>query len=357
MPPFELSSATKKAIKEHIPGFRKYLASAQYKEEARVHDGNVYFVQKELPGRMDGFSEADLAELIDRLGSPPGGGAYNANLVIRDNGLDKIREELQRLLNTTPPAGRSYVRFLREVRRFGPSLITGVLSYLDPKTCGVWNGQVRKGLRVLGITKPLKYHLSAEEYDEFNQLLRAIGEQLPQIQGNKANAWLSTVFLCYVAKSPPPPPPPEDFDHDEVRDLVYGIGSMLGFDVDKEVVVAHGARVDAVWRARIGNLGQVTYVFEVHKSGSIDSLILNLQKAQSNPTVQKVIAVSDETQLGKIQAECRSLHENFRKAMSFWPVHEVLQVSEALLSATAIIDKLGLLPGQSGHPAPGGAVQ
>jgi len=53
----------------------------------------------------------------------------------------------------------------------------------------------------------------------------------------------------------------------------------------KERKVARGAQVDAVWQARIANLGVVTYVFEVQRHGSIDSLILNLQRAQNNPTV------------------------------------------------------------------------
>jgi len=39
--------------------------------------------------------------------------------------------------------------------------------------------------------------------------------------------------------------------------------------------------------------GLVTYVFEVHRKGSVDNLIVNLQKALNNPTVQKIIAVSD----------------------------------------------------------------
>jgi hypothetical protein len=73
-----------------------------------------------------------------------------------------------------------------------------------------------------------------------------------------------------------------EFDHDEIRDLLADIGGSLGFDTDTEVKVAHGARVDVVWRARIANLGLVTYVFEVHRSGSMDSLILNLQKAMAS---------------------------------------------------------------------------
>ncbi|MCX7974129.1 MAG: hypothetical protein N3B16_06450 [Candidatus Aminicenantes bacterium] len=50
-------------------------------------------------------------------------------------------------------------------------------------------------------------------------------------------------------------------------------------------------------------MGVVTYVFEVNKKGAIDSLLLNLQKATSNPTVQKVIAVSDIDQIEKINNE------------------------------------------------------
>ena len=124
--------------------------------------------------------------------------------------------------------------------------------------------------------------------------------------------------------------------------MIRDIGVMLGFDADTEVQVAHGARVDVVWRARIGNLGMVTYVFEVHRSGSIDSLLLNLQKAKSSPTVQKVIAVSDERQLEKIKSESEGLPEGFRRALEFWPVKEVQRVGENLQTAMEIINRLGL---------------
>jgi len=83
-----------------------------------------------------------------------------------------------------------------------------------------------------------------------------------------------------------------EFDHDEIRDFIRDIGISLGFEAETEKTIGHGARVDVIWRAKIANLGVVTYVFEVHKSGSIDSFVLNLQKAIRNPTVQKVIAVS-----------------------------------------------------------------
>ena len=41
----------------------------------------------------------------------------------------------------------------------------------------------------------------------------------------------------------------------------------------------------------------------MQSKGSIDSLILNLKKAQSNAAVQAVVAVADEEQLAKIISE------------------------------------------------------
>ena len=41
-------------------------------------------------------------------------------------------------------------------------------------------------------------------------------------------------------------------------------------------------------------MGKVIYAFEVQTHGSIDSLILNLQKATNNFAVQAIVAVSDE---------------------------------------------------------------
>jgi flagellin-specific chaperone FliS len=58
--------------------------------------------------------------------------------------------------------------------------------------------------------------------------------------------------------------------------------------------------------------------------------------------VQKVIAVSDEQQLEKIEGESEGLPEEFRRALGFWRVNEVRRVGENLQSAMEIINRLGL---------------
>jgi len=71
---------------------------------------------------------------------------------------------------------------------------------------------------------------------------------------------------------------------------------------------------------------------------------MNLQRAKSSPTVQKVVAISDETQLEKIESESEGLPEEFRRNLEFWPVEEVLMVAENLESAMEIINRLNLTP-------------
>ena len=178
-----------------------------------------------------------------------------------------------------------------------------MLASKAPDQCAIWNDVARKALTILGFedTLPLtKYRIRGEELAQFNDVCRNIADELAAAGLPKPDLFGVDYFLYEVAQSPPGPviTPPDNekekqFDHDEIGEHLRDIGIWLGFQADTRQKVSHGAEVDVLWRAQIGNLGVVTYVFEVQKSGSIDSLILNLQRARANPTVQKVVAVSD----------------------------------------------------------------
>lgn len=76
--------------------------------------------------------------------------------------------------------------------------------------------------------------------------------------------------------------------------------------------------------------------------GSIDSLILNLKKAQSNAAVQAVVAVADEEQLAKIIQESAGVIDE--KSLRTWDSEDVLAVYDALVRAHESINKLALVP-------------
>ena len=348
MSAINLTLEQKRAIRRHLQAFRRYADSEQLQEEKKYRLSRVSYFQERLPKRVAELSEADVNELVAMLWASRmwGNKQYLAQKIIADNGIEKLRRELKALLDASAPVETRYERFLSQIKGLGPASVTEMLCYTQPETCGIWNQKARQALKILGLgnyVNPDKYRLSASEYKTFNQLLRSIREELEAAGFRDADLLFVDFYLYEISQSTPGPEPwPGEFDHDEIRDVIRDIGMMLGFDADTEVQVAHGARVDVVWRARIGNLGMVTYVFEVHRSGSIDSLLLNLQKAKGSPTVQKVIAVSDEGQLEKIKSESEGLPEEFRRALEFWPVEEVQRVGENLQAAMEIINRLGL---------------
>jgi hypothetical protein len=132
------------------------------------------------------------------------------------------------------------------------------------------------------------------------------------------------------------------FDHDEIRDYIRDIGLGLGFDAETEKRMSHGVKVDVVWRIQIAKLGVINYVFAVQSRGSLDSLMMNLQKAKSNPNVQKSIVVSDKEELKLVQEEVSGLPEELRKSISLWDVEDVTHTHEHLSEALKDIKRLDL---------------
>jgi hypothetical protein len=354
--PLELSHAQREAIKPHLKKFRTYAESPRFKQDQELRRDQLDFFQREVPKRLPVFSEADLAEIVTRLWAARiwGDKQYLIQKIVSVNGIEKVKSELARLWDTALPVHDRYEHFVENISHLGPAAVTEMMCYIEPHRCGIWNKQAREALKVLGLdsfVSPTKYRLTGAEYETFNRLLSAIATDLSNSNFSDVDLLFVDFFLYEIAQSETPEEREQISEitagHDEVRDMIAAIGAMLGFDTDVEFSIAPGAKVDVVWRARIGNLGVVTYVFEVQKGGSIDSLILSLQKAKNSPTVQKVVAVSDDEQLQKIERETQGLQAEFRNSLAFWKISEVQQVSQSLQAASEIINRLGLVPGKT----------
>ncbi len=348
-----LTEELRKRIHDYIGPFEQYLSSPEGRRDTQDRLERRRFFQSFTSEKLAELEEAELGELISHLWASRifTNKRYLVERLVTENGLPKLRQALQELMWGEGSVYDRYSQFLKEVKWFGPAMVTELLAHVHPRQCGVWNDRARKALVVLGFGELLplkKYTLSAREYESFCRVLSAIAAELSGLEiPDEPDLLLVDYFLYEVFSSQKRKLIPEtlvkEFYHDEIRDMIRDIGSWLGFEAESEEKIAHGARVDVVWRARIGNLGVVTYVFEVHKGGSIDSLILNLQKARSNPTVQKVIAVSDQRQLERLRQEVHGLPEEFRKALGYWKVAEVEQVYQNLAEATESIQRLELV--------------
>jgi hypothetical protein len=153
-------------------------------------------------------------------------------------------------------------------------------------------------------------------------------------------------FASLQHKAPAPSQAPAEevqFDHDAVVDRIVELGDGLGFEVQKESPIAAGCRIDAIWRSRVANLGTIAYAFEVHKGGSRDSAILNLQRVRRDPTIQKVVIVSSEKELEAFRREIASLDEAFRNSVSYFEVGDLQRALDHLQELKDILRTLGLL--------------
>lgn len=302
--------------------------------------------------KLDQMSEVSFSELISDLWASGlwGNKDYLVQNIIQSNGgIENIKKKFINLLYGKKPFEERFDEF--DVKNIGPASITEILCMFSPDKYGIWNINTRNGLRVLTYTDPpfTKYRITGKDYNLINSVMGYVADELRKLGMTNVDMLTVDYFLYKVSElgdvgktKSQPDKVSIEFDHDEVRDYLRDIGNILGFEAVTEYTVATGAKVDTMWSAKIGNLGSIRYVFEVQMGGSIDSLILNLQRARSNQTVQRVVAVSDAKQLEKIKAEVETLPEEFRKSLVFWDQQDVVKTYEMLFKAQELMAELGL---------------
>ncbi len=307
------------------------------------------------------MSESVFLEYIGRLWSMSmwGNKQYLVGKLISDNGFDAIKKHIAELLFGTKTLEKRWDSFKKNVKGIGPATISELLQYVYPDKCIILNKSIILCLSYLGIQDipRVNYQYTGAKYVELCKVAQKIANAL-QATGMGDCDMLAVDYFLWDEVLPfaeqndnstviPTPIPVETESesrslHDEIKEKLVAIGNLLGFESKQEVRISAGAIVDAVWEAKIGNMGKAIYVFEVQSRGSTDSLILNLKKALNNAAVQAVVAVADEDQLMKIVRESEGVIE--RKSLRTWKIEEVLAVYDNLARAHESINQLALVP-------------
>ncbi len=348
-----LTNETIRRVRSYLPGFYEFLKTEKGRKWLEERLERIEEFSKLLAKEaLKGFTEADFIRIMSRLWANMlwANKQYPAERVLSNVKIEELRSRLSDLLWADKPLAQRYDEFRKAVKGMGPAQITEILSFINPTEYGIWNRRSREALKILGLENIIpvkKYDLSGNEYERFNAILKEIAAILKSKEIPSPNLLDVDLFLYYVVATAKKTETPEmeteeEFDHDEIKEMLLQIGQGLGFEVDSEVPLAPGTKVDVIWRAKIGNLGEVKYVFEVHREGSIDSLLLNLIKAQSDSTVQKIIAVSDEKRLNNIRREVSSLPQ-LSDRLIYWTVSEVKRAAELLGELKEIMEKLELV--------------
>ena len=347
-------------VAHFIPAFHQYLESGG--RDADLADRQArsqLYGQLLSPDGLEQMTELEFGKVISSLWASQlwTNKGYLVDKLVSDNGLPALVSALRQLLWGQEPIGDRYDGFRDSIKDLGSASITEILALVHPDECGIWNDKARKALEALGVeaTFPTvgKYQISGREYEEFNELLCSLRDELEEngIHGLDilgVDYFLFEVWRTGKREGEPLRPTPDtepgyDFDHDQVVDELVAIGQWLGFEAEKEKRIATGARVDVTWQARIANLGAVTYVFEVQRRGAIDSLILNLQRAQNNPSVQRLVVVANSDDIARVVREIASLPESFRRSVAFMEAADTMRAAELLDELSGIINKLELV--------------
>lgn len=281
---------------------------------------------------------------------------YVVKRILESTTFTEVKRHLRDLLWSKEPLRLRYDAFRQHVKGLGPAALTELLAFVHPDECGLWNDKSRQALKAIGFDPILgditsKYQISGADYERVNSALGLIRDEMKAVDFHDANLLDVDFLLYYILTEHPqaqveveqPARKDEEFDHDELIEKLVTIGTGLGFTAESEYAVAPGARVDVIWSASIANLGVVKYVFEVQKSGSIDSLLLNLQRAQNNPSVQKLVVVGSEDTLTKVRREASALREDFRKSLAYMDAQDVLKAAKLQEELGHILNRLELI--------------
>lgn len=350
-------------------------AIQQYKREIRnkaVHtdagigereERKVYY-QSWTKERIKDMTEDEFVEYIGKLWSMIvwGNKKYIANKIIETNGFDNIKNMLIDLLYGDEAIEERWDKFYKAKTRLGASSMSELLSYINSNEYVICNKVTCDCFRWLEVENVPKYNYqyTGDVYKRLCTIAKEIQNEM--IEEGIQNVDLLVMDYMFwdiinpivrkegintvateVVEEIPLEKDEKQFVHDDIKEQLVRIGEWLGFESKAEVKIADGAKVDVVWEAQIGNMGKVIYVFEVQTHGSIDSLILNLQKSMNNAAVQAIVAVSDEAQIEKIKREAKGIH-SIETKLKTWDYLEVIEMHNCLERSNEIINNLKLVP-------------
>lgn len=353
----------KDLLKQHI---RQYIQTQkknkdQYTGDIEERKARISYYQGYTKEKLLKMTEEEFTEYVSKLWAMLiwGNKQYVVDKIIADNGFDALKRQLADLLWSEEPIEKRWNFFRKNIKGFGPAMISELLCHTHPDGFMIWNKKALNAFIYLGVADIPKYdyQITGEKYKELCNSANVILSIMREEGIENADLLVVDYFMwaelqqevtqedIKEAKNEIEKEKPEinEFKHNDIRDKLAEIGTFLGFDTRIEQKVADGSKVDTVWEMKVGNMGRILYVFEVQTKGSIDSLIVNLLKALNNPAEQGVVAVSDREQLEKIKRHSADV-KSFGSKIKFWDYEEVLKVYDSLASVNETINRLGLVP-------------
>ncbi len=343
-------------LEEIYPKFKDFLDNESEEWNAERKEKDEFLHKYFFTDEINKIDEGTIRELVHKLWA-------NNMWTNKDNlhndmlktGLQNIIEAFRVLFDNEKPIAERFDHVKQNIRRMGASSISEILAHYDHNKYPIWNSKIKQGLITLGVPVsklPKSSQISGKQYESFCKLYANIHDEISTKYKDISDFFILDHLIYFLSThenvsvsidNDEELKEVKDFDHDEMIDNLLELGDGLGFDVQKEFYVMRGCRLDAIWRSRVANLGTISYAFEVHRHGSRDSAILNLQRVRRDPSIQKVIIVTTAEEIEIFKGEILSLDESFRHSVGYFDVRDVLKALSYIQELKTILKDLGLL--------------
>lgn len=376
----ELTTEQKNKIKSHIAGYNKW---SHKEENIKVHRDHHEFFRTMLSNdKIDSLTEDDFREVYKKLWASNIWGNkdwYIDNKLLQPNGLQKIKQELKKLLYGEDEINIRFDNFKKNIKGFGPSSMSEILHFVFPEKYCLWNDKPKTVLPYLGIdflpAKLFKYNLqTGSEYQQCINALKVVKDELTNYGFENPDFIDLDCFLWYIfanvdfgeeepkVKEKKPKPSLVIESHEDAEEILLKLGKMMDYlpylnntdrskisnkellnEILVEIPDCFGGRdknsareIDVIWFDADEN---PKVCLEVEHSTNVSSGLQRLSQLKHFDV--KFVIVADEFKRSKFEIEMNKYpYRTMRDKFRFISYEELLDLYETVTNYKQIFNKL-----------------
>lgn len=201
----ELTLDQKQSIKQYIEDFKVFMKTEKgltwEKERKSKLDLIKTFLIKD---HVLNLTENEFGQIIKALWANEmwTNKDYLVGKLLKDNSLQKLREEFNELIYGTDTLEARYDNFRKRIKGLGPSSLTEILLFSSPTDYCIWNSKPKNVLPFLTIkllpSRVFKYQITGRDYVKCIAVLSFFKEILDESGFTNTNFVDVDFFLAYI---------------------------------------------------------------------------------------------------------------------------------------------------------------
>jgi len=254
---YELTDEQKENIRQYIGNFKEFIKTSKGLEWEKGRQYKTELIQTLLSKEhVLNLTEEEFDKVIKALWATDfwKNKDYLVRKLLKDNSLQRLREELQELIYGTEQLEKRFDRFRTNVKGLGPSSITEILLFVSPTDYCIWNDKPKNVLPFLKIRllpeKVYKHQIDGSDYVKCIAVLSLIKNEIKNSGFETADFvdldfFLAFMFYEVLEKQPkleekaheyPQPATKipdmaiEQLGHSDIQGVLLELGNMLGYD-------------------------------------------------------------------------------------------------------------------------------